>query len=321
MKKMVTITILVLISLAAAVPAQEIVVTDFPLGIGRSVPDEFFVPYYPQLQALADSLAGYPNALAVVTGSSDGNRYSSQNDAKNPSLALGRAHALRDVLVFQFGVDSSQVVVQTKEVNVKGGQYRFARVRIVMEQVKVAEQIKDLVAKVQQPPIEKHFTEIREVPGQAIENMGMKFAAGISSSPFGVMPVFSGALTWKQIFFIEGEFGHTIWNRNYTLENVEHNTKRRMAAGYFLAFPFESIPVGALAGWVRTEEVSQSFHKYVRLAEGPTVGVRYIPIKYIAITGAYHPIKERVADQDAAKVDNGQFSLSITGQIVFGGQR
>ena len=267
-----------------------------------------------------DTLAIHPNALAVVTGSADGNRYSSQNDAKNPSLALGRAHALRDVLVYKFGADSSQVVIQTKEVNVKGGQFRFARVRLVMEQVKMAERIQAVESK---PPIEKHFTEIREVATPPIESMGLKFAAGLSTSPFGFMPIVSGAVTWKQKFFIEAEFGHSLWNRSYTLETVPLDTKRRMAAGYFIAFPFDSgpVPIGFLGGWVRTEEVSQSFHKYVRLAEGPLVGVRVVPVEHLAITGAYHPVKERVADQDRADVNNGQFSLSVTAQIVFGGKR
>ena len=274
--------------------------------------------YYPQLQAMADTLKAHPSTLAIVTGSADGYRYRSQNDAKNPSLALGRAHALRDVLVLKFGVDSAQVVVQSKEVSRQGGMHRSARAQVVWEQEDLGRRVNALENR---PPIEKHFTQIKEVSTPPLEHMGLKLSAGFSSSPFGGVPIVSGAVTWKRKYFVEAEFGHTFWNGSYEFNASDLNTKRRYAAGYLLYFPFEKTPVGFLAGWIRAEEISQQFYKYVKLSEGPLVGVRVTPLDYLSITGAYNPSKRRVAGLDDSEMKRDQFSLSVALQVIFGGAR
>ena len=300
--------------------AQEVVVPGFPLGVGRSVPASFFEPYYPQLQVLADSLHGNPLALAIVTGAADGTRYKSQNDAKNPSLALGRAHALRDVLVQKFGVDTSQIVIQTEEKSFSGDSYRYAKVRLVWDQVKMNDRINELENR-PAVPIEKHFTEIRDVSSPPIEHMGLKLAIGFSSSPFGGLPIVSAAITWKQILFLEAEVGHSFWNGTYRYGNFSLDTKRRMASGYILYFPFETAPIGFLGGWSRAEEISQTYHQYVKLSEGPVVGLRFTPVEYLSITGAYIPSKERSSDVADARMIRDQFSLSVAAQIVLGGDK
>ena len=314
------ILVVALLTIASSTRAQEVVVSGFPLGIGRSAPASLFEPYYPQLEALADTLRANPLVLAVVTGSADGTRYRSQNDAKNPSLALGRAHALRDVLVFKFGVDSSQIVIQSEEMNSKGDQFRYAKVRLVWDRAELNDRLNEL-AKRQPAPIEKHFTEIKEVPGPPLEHMGLKLAAGFSSSPFGGLPIVSGAVTWRRMLFIEAEFGHTFWNGTYRIGNIYLDTKRRMASGYIVCFPFKPTPIGLLAGWTRAEEISQTYHQYVKLSEGPVFGIRFTPFEYLCVTGAYNPSKQRMFGAPDAKMEREQFSLSVVAQVVFGGDK
>ena len=128
-KLMIVIGLLTLCSVSAG--SQELVVTGFPVGVGINVDRGFFGQYDIQLKAVADSLNKYPQSLAIVTGSADGNRYPRYNDALNPSLALGRAQALRNVLVDKYNVDSTQILVQAADAKEKGERYRYASIRIV----------------------------------------------------------------------------------------------------------------------------------------------------------------------------------------------
>jgi len=129
-----TVIFLSLILLNSAdIVSQEVVITDFPIGVGGSVSDEFFTPYFPQLQLIADKLIEFPSTRAIVTGSADGVRYRSGNDAKNTGLALGRAHALRNLLVEKFNVDPLRIVIQSVDSKAKGGSFRYASVRLSWE--------------------------------------------------------------------------------------------------------------------------------------------------------------------------------------------
>ena len=98
--------------LATVAQSQEVVVTGFPLGQGSNVEADFFEPYRSQLQNIADTLSKYPLAQAIVTGGADGQKYRRNDDAQNPSLALGRAHALRNLLVEKFDVDAGSLLVK-----------------------------------------------------------------------------------------------------------------------------------------------------------------------------------------------------------------
>ena len=80
-----------LVICSSALSAQEVVIPDFPAGVGSDVAPAFFEPYYPQLQALADTLTKHSAAHIVVTGGADGLRYNRYNNVRNPALALGRA--------------------------------------------------------------------------------------------------------------------------------------------------------------------------------------------------------------------------------------
>ena len=121
--------LLILLFLPLAGNTQEVVVSGFPVGTAGSIDDSFFEPYFTQLQMVADTLKQYPLLHAIVMGSADGETYRANNDAQNPGLALGRAHALRAILISKFGVDSTQLVVQTEEAAAKGAEYRYASVR------------------------------------------------------------------------------------------------------------------------------------------------------------------------------------------------
>ncbi|MEW5994807.1 MAG: hypothetical protein AB1744_10480 [Candidatus Zixiibacteriota bacterium] len=307
--------------------AQEVVISGFPVGVAGSVEADFFQPYMPQLRAVADTLKKYPLVQAIVTGSADGHRYRLQNDAKNPGLALGRAHLLAKLLTDDLKVDSAQLIIQSQNVPDSGAAYRFASVRVLRGLI-------DLEAKIDagdtrinaridslenRPPVEKHFTEIKEVPTPFKENFGLQLGAGFSSSPFGGMPIVSASATWRQYAYLEVVGGHSLWKTDYRFEDEDLDTRRRMLGGHITVFPFDEIRLGFVGGWMRVEQISQFYFEYVRLSEGPLFGVRFDPADFISIVGAYNPAKRRTAGIDKSDTDTDQFLIYATLYKLVGG--
>ena len=308
-----------LAGIVGSVWSQEVVIIGFPVGVGGSIEPELFQPYYPELKAIADTLRHNPMARAIVIGGADGIEYHESHDAKNPGLALGRAHILRNLLVTEFGVDSTQLAIETQESPIVGDAYRFASVRIVPAPTSDTDARLDALEN--RPPVEKHFTEIRDVPTTFIENLGLQISAGLTSSPFGAMPVVAGAVTWKRIVYVEAVFGHTVWDNTYRFLGVDLETRRRQA-GFLAAFyPQEDLPIGVVAGWVRIEEISQRYYDYVRMSEGPMFGVRAVPLDFLSVTAVYNPSKHRVAGETLSQSKNSQFLVSIMVHKTFGGGR
>lgn len=305
-----------LIMTASAVSSQEVIITGFPTGVAGSIPSEFFQPYHAQLKAMADTLNSNPFAQAIIIGGADGIRYRSSNDAKNPALALGRAHVLRNYMMTEFHVDSAQIVIRTKDVPMKGPEHRFASISISWE-LAVFEARLDTVAS--RPPIERHFTEITEITNEIDENSGLLLSAGLSSSPFGVVPMVASALTWKRLVYVEIMAGHTFWNGDFTFESVRLDTKRRFVGGHITIFPDKNIPVGLVGGWVRYEEIAKDFQDYVKMSEGPIFGLRAFPGKLVSVLAAYNPSRHRIAGDPRAVAKNDQFMLSVTIYTLFGG--
>lgn len=298
--------------------SQEVVIKDFPLGVGGSVDMDLFKPYYPELQAIADTLHKYPLARAVITGGADGEQYRQNNDAKNPGLALGRAHVLRDLLIDEFKVDPAQIVIQSDDSRLKGGQYRYAGIRIAREMSELASRLDALENR---PPVEKHFTEVKEIGGGLEENLGLQLGLGISSSPFGGIPIAAGALSWKRFLYVEGIVGHTFWNNSFQFEENGLDTKRRLIGGNVIFYPSERLPIGIVGGWIRIEEISQEYYEYVKLSEGPVLGLRVIPFDFLSVTGAYNPAKQRSAGENRSRSENDQFLLYVTAHLAFGGAK
>ena len=318
-----------LVLVAGAAATEEVVITDFPLGIAGSVDLSIFEPHMAQFKAIADTLKKDPMLRAVITGGADGQRYRSSHDAKNPSLALGRAHALRSVLMENFAVDSTQILILTEEVKQIGPQYRYVSVRLEKNQAQqniYNQQLADLQARIDsleaRPPVEKHFTEVKEVPVEDEESdLGIEFGIGASSSPFGGMPIATAAFTYKRVVYVEGVVGHTWWGNSFEFEGQTLDTRRRQIGGHAIVYPFENLPLGFLGGWLRVEEMAQKYYEYSKLSEGPVFGVRAYALKHLAITAAYNPSKHRIATRDASTTENDQFLIYLTARIGIGGAR
>jgi len=295
---------------------QEVVVTGFPLGVGSDVDPGIFEPYIPQLQSLADTLQKYPLSLAVVTGGSDGARYGKNHDAQNPGLAVGRAQALRNLLVDEFEVNPERIIIQANYSANKGGPYRFAAVRVI-NQLSLLESRIDSLEK--RPPVESRTTEIKEIYKPITENMGLQLGAGITSSPFGGIPIVTGAISWKRFVFVEGIVGHTFWDNTYRFEDVDLATRRRIAGGLATIYPSSKIPVGITGGWLRVEEISQRYNEYVRMSEGPVIGLRAAPLDYLSITAVQNTAKHNIIGDLESRLKNGQFIIFATIHFMFGG--
>lgn len=304
--------------LASVISAQEVVVTGFPLGVGGSVDRDFFEPWRSDLKAVADTLHRYPSARAVIVGGADGERFRENNDAKNPGLALGRAHTLRNWLIGQFNVDSTQLLIQTRDVALIGPLYRSVSIRVFREK-RLSESHPNtqiVPASLVQRPVETPVT----MP-DITEHMGLQIGAGISTSPYGAIPFVTAAATWKRTIFVEGTLGYTLWDGAFRFQEADLDTRRRMAGGQIVVYPFSRTPVGIVGGWVRVEEVSQAYYAYVRLSEGPILGLRTSVFGFVTVTGAYNPVKQRVAGQSISRAKNDQFLLSISACKTFGGSK
>ena len=118
---------------------------------------------------------------------------------------------------------------------------------------------------------------------------------------------------------VEGVLGHTFWNNSFTFQGAKLDTKRRMAGAQLTIYPFEEKTVGFVAGWTRFEEISQTFFKYVKLSEGPIIGLRAAPTDFLLVTGVYNPSNHRTAGEAISEVKNDQFLLSVTANVNFGG--
>lgn len=321
--------LLCLLMFPAIAITQTVVISDFPLGTGGSVGEDFFKPYQSQLQAIADTMQKYPLVGAIVTGGADGETFRRANDAMNPALALGRAHALRNILVNNFGIDSTRITLQSEDVKARGPRYRHATVRIAWETSKIKAGLRGMSARldtvsakldtvVNRPPVEQYITQVTE---SISETMGLQLSAGVASTPFGAIPIVSGAVTWERILFVEVIAGHTFWNSSFSIDGEKLDTRRRLVGGLVTLFPWENKPVAIAAGWIRTEDISQQFFEYVRMTEGPLIGIRVRPYDFISITGAYFPAKRRIVT-DPVQISNiNEIMVFMTVHTIFGGKK
>jgi hypothetical protein len=318
MIRSVILLLICLIMLTSIAISQELVFSNFPIGVGGSVSPELFKSYYSDLKALSDTLHHYPLARAIVTGGADGEQYRNGHDAKNPGLALGRAHVLRNLLVTEFHVDSTQIMIQSKDEKVAGPQNRFASIRIDRTLSDLDARIDTLESR---PPVEKHFTEVQEIKTDFIEDFGLQLGAGVSSSPFGAMPVVAGAIVWKRTIYVEAMVGHTFWKNTFRFEGTDLTTRRRMVGASLIVYPFGRMPLAIQGGWVRIEEISQLYYKYVQMSEGPLLGLRLTPLEYLSITASYNPSRHRLAGDIISKSEGDQFLISIKAHKTFGGEK
>jgi len=316
MSKLIILSLIIVASLFQVAETQEVIVTGFPLGVGSNVSDTIFDSYNTELQVIAFTLKTNPLAKAVVTGCADGTAFQYNHDSKNPGLAVGRAHSLRDYLIAKFNIDKNQIIVQSTAVKTKGDQYRYASVRIVSD---LSEFQSRLISVEQSPPVENRITEIKEITTVVSENMGLQFGAGVTSSPFGGIPIVTTAIAWKKFIFIEGVFGHTLWDDSYLFDDTDLDTRRRASGGLAYIYPLQNIPVGIVGGWLRFEEISSLYNEYVKMSEGPVIGLRITPLEYLSINGVYNPAKHNIADNIISESKSGQFFISANFHIIFGG--
>ena len=302
--------------LAGVARSNEVVIPDYPLGIAGSSAEEFFKPYYPALQLLVDSLDQYPDAFLLVTGCADGEQYKLDNDALNPALALGRAHSLRYRLIRDFGVDPERILLKTVDVKEIGPEYRYASATITWPEEEEAP-----VVVQQAPQVINEITQVIDSTEFINESFTLYLGAGITSSPNGGIPYVDGMLSWKDKLFLELMLGHSFWKDTYQHKRDDLDTKRRLAGGNLVYYPWDDIRIGFVGGWIRFEEVAQDYYEYVRLSEGLVLGVRVTPLDYLSITAALNPSKHRFVDQATSETRNDQFLVSASLHFALGGKK
>jgi len=324
---MIRTTVIAIIGLILLTPValpQEVTITDFPVGVGSRVDHSLFKPYDKQLRAIADTMKKDFHAIAVITGSADGVTYRSSNDAKNPGLALGRAHALRNYMIAEFGVDSIHMAIQSADAKQVGGQYRSVSIRLLRNWFSSAATSEPALKAVPEPEpaqIAVVPSHIEPVAPILIRQMGLQFGVGVTSSPFGGIPFGAAAITWRRIIFVEASLGYTFWNNDYRFQKTMLDTRRRISGARLIVFPLEPLPLGVIGGWSRTEEISQTYYQYVRLSEGLEFGVRATLFPFASVSAVYNPSMHRIVGERNARAKNGQFQISVMLHKTFGGER
>lgn len=325
MKKLLLLTSCLLL-FSSALTAQEVVISGFPVGVGGSVDQELFEPYYPQLQKIADTLKTYPDAYIIITGSADGINYLQQHDARNPSLALGRAHVVRNLLVKQFDVDSTRIYIQSGDVKNIGEKFRSAKIKVYRYKDNnddLNKELADLKTRLEElenkPPIEKHFTDVQEVTNTLADNFGLQLSAGMSSSPFGGVPIVSSAITWKRKIFVDAIFGHTFWDDQFIFEDEEIDTKLRMIGTRLTVYPKRNFNIGIVGGWMHIEKISQQHFEYAQMTEGPLIGLKARFSDKFGVSVLYNPSKYRIAEVETSTDKKNQFLLLFDFSTIFGG--
>jgi hypothetical protein len=224
-------------------------------------------------------------------------------------------------------VDSAQLIIQSQNVSDTGAIHRFASVRVPRGLIDLEAKIDAGDTKInaridsleKRPPVEKHFTEIKEVPTAFKDNFGLQLGVGFSSSPFGGMPVVSAAATWRRTAYLEFVGGHSLWKDDFRFQGKDLETRRRMLGGHVTFFPLDKFRLGVVGGWMRVEQISQYYFEYVRLSEGPLFGLRFDPFDFISVVGTYYPAKRRVSDIDRSDTDTDQFLVYATIYKLLGG--
>ena len=321
MKALVFVTACLALSLGS-VAAQEATIIGFPVGIGSSAGPDFYEPYQAQLQAIADTLKKYPLAKGIITGSADSEKYRRNNDAMNPALALGRAHTVLNYMMSHFGLQKDQLYLRTEEVEDNGPEFRFVRITIERELADMERRLTDIENTPLPVAPPKEIVTIREVPMESKQTeVKLHLGAGAATSPFGGLPIATAAVSWDERFFLEAIVGHTFWNDDYEFDFQTLNTKRRMLGGLAAYYPKEDLPLGLVGGWVRIEQMSRDYYKYVRLSEGLMLGLRWLPTEYLTITGVYNPSKEHTPEFNRSENKNDQFMLTAALNVSFGGAK
>ncbi len=335
MRRFLLITFCMLL-LPGILLSQEVIVSGFPIGVGRSIENDFFTPYHDALQQIADTLKKYPLAEAIITGGADGEVYRTDDNTKNPALAVGRAHALRNYMTTQFNLNPVQIAINSEEVTMKSPKGRYASVRISQESIDLAMLVArlraleantsfgDMLARLEalenQPPVEKHFTQMVPDTTKAFsDKFGIIVSTGLSTSPFGGMPVVAGGVTWERNLFIEVIGGHTLWTTKFDFNDLTLKTQKRLLGGQISYYPFENKNFGLLAGWMRVEEIADEYYEFVKLSEGPMFGARLNLARSLSITASYNPAKHREISNEFSSNKDGQFLFSLTFFEIFGG--
>lgn len=297
--------------------AQEVVIRGFPLGKGESVSRGFFAPYHSKLAALAESLKVDPLAEIIVRGSRDAIRYRQDHDAKNAGLSVGRADLIEKILVQEFGADSNRVSIETLAEEERGEDYRYVTVRVVHRFGALGarlDSLEQLLNSLGDRPLAQLLP-----PQTQPSDLVIEAGVGLSATPFGPVPIVTGAFVYRRWLYFQGEFGHTWWDTRSNFAGQRLFTWHRLAGGMVIAYPDFSRPVGLVAGWLRHEDISQSFYRYVRMTEGPVFGARISPYECFQIGFYYHPLK-RVVGTDRAKIKATQFLVSVTYLLIGGGK-
>lgn len=251
------------------VSAKKLTISGFPPDTAQAKAFEIFSQHNAEITAFAKELKENPNIKAVITGFADALPYRQSHDAKNTAIALARAEALQAYLLEYHGIprERSSTEVRINE-GVVGAAYRMVTLHFVAFAVP-----QPALPPTQPPAPPRVDTVVSIVRTSNAAHIGLHVGAGLRSTAFGILPILTPAVSYKQRFSIEAQFGYQLADDTWDT----FSTRGRTASGHLAwnIFGHTNAPWLALvAGYVRTERVNTATGMRLEKREGPEFGLR-----------------------------------------------
>jgi len=274
--------------------AQEFIVRDYPPDSGFSIGASFYEKHHDMFWQVADLLRKDSTLDAYVFGRADGLEYVQNHDAKNAGIASSRAISVRNILISNFGCDSTRVFTQADVSEKKGGEYRSVKIVLLRK------------ASFGPPEKPKRDTVIREeiiyerVSDHPIVQEYFDFfclaelGVGLTITPFGKpTPVIRGRLGNPTISF-DTEFGFSPATNEWRINESRYDANFRLVSGHVSIALSQKHPIDLVLGWDRNEERSPDFGRYLRKREGPVTGLGYTYHERLNVRAYWSPYEEDV---------------------------
>ena len=299
-------------------------VTGFPLGQGTSVQASFWNDFQADFERVAN-LAKDPTVRVRIQPMVDLTEYENRklDDPLESALLWSRFFAVTFQLEHK-GVGKSQAeFVLPDSAKGRGPQYRKATVTVVRVSSYVTQtQLDSTLAaqpKVAPVTIERPITQCQ---GRPANTYALWIGLGATYNAFDkVVPILQGQVGNRRLRF-GLDVSHSLYTVDRTYGNERLDVNYRLVSCYLAFRPILYGTLELLAGWQRTEEYAKTYGKFVRKNEGPEVGLRYAPVRHLAINVVYAPGEVATFGQDQVHWDRNQVRVSVVFSTpIIGGNR
>lgn len=208
---------------------DKVVIDNFEPGIGESMPQSFWSPYFPALRSLVRYVQTVPDQGVILTAGVDKTRYSKLHDGSNGGLANDRLIALKEILL-NMGLTKGKIIEESCFIKSDtGGVYRFAAVEVALLPVYAGSDTTIYETKYMRQ--EDHIFFDRYFGGMTL---------GISTAPdANFVFTLGGRLRLTNRIILEGQVGHSLVTNSQTVELGRQTNAFGLYYGTYLIYRVE----------------------------------------------------------------------------------